>query len=997
MFTNKIMRFYTTLLFAIVLTYSYSQAPVIEKIEPSRSFPNERIVITGSGFSATPAQLRVLFGSVAGTVVSSSEFGMEVTVPPQARLDNIEVINLTSRLSGKSRDKFMPVFSGEGFNPAKLATPVTFAGERVFDLCTCDFDGDGKPDIAGAKDATPSNDLIVLRNTSTAGNLSFTKLDKTNLPVLQVNSQTGNISCGDLTGDGKPEIIASGTLGASNRIYVLQNTSTVGSISFAAPVTLTLDNTSELARQTFLRDLNGDGKPEIVVTNSFNNQLYIYLNQSSGGTLTINTTPTKIAMVGVPNSLALEIQDFDNDGKADIALIQSQNANLYILKNQSSGGTIAFTNVPFTLNIAGSFNAIQSADFNRDGKQDIVLTSVFNARTLVLLNQSTTSFSFSTNSNLTTDTGPFGLDIADINGDGFADIIVPCRGTNVINVFLHNTNATPGFTKVNVPTVKNNWFVKVSDFDGDAKPDLAYTTFNGTQTQFSIDIVRNTNCHLPQILNDQPITICPAQTIQLKTINIPAVTFEWSDGVTTTSTGATPTFNIIAAGNYTVTATGEGGTCAVSSAVLNVTGAAGTAPANPVITSNAPLCVGSTLNLGTGTVVGATYIWEGPNGFTSALEDPSIPDITRSDAGLYTLKVRVGNCTSNETSLRVDVVDLASFNVTSNSTNPVCEGANVTLTVNSVSGHSYEWFKDNVTTGITGSTLTLNGISTAQEGLYKVRVTRTSPSCVQETGELQVGVVDGPTAAFTASKTDACVGETVSFTNQSTVDGSATVAYAWDFDDGGSATSANSSHFFTTPGTYQVSLTVNYNGVTGCSSTIAQDIEVDNAVIPQITSDVSEICVGEEAVLSVTGSFNSFTWSTGASTSSITVTNPGLYTVDTQDANGCPGEAQLEIQFKDDCGQPGAIAITPLKIFTPNGDTQNDFWTITGVENYQDCTMTIFDGRGRKILEQTNYPTPPSGWDGRANGNEVPAGTYYYVFGCPNGTSVTGSVLIIRK
>jgi gliding motility-associated-like protein len=56
--------------------------------------------------------------------------------------------------------------------------------------------------------------------------------------------------------------------------------------------------------------------------------------------------------------------------------------------------------------------------------------------------------------------------------------------------------------------------------------------------------------------------------------------------------------------------------------------------------------------------------------------------------------------------------------------------------------------------------------------------------------------------------------------------------------------------------------------------------------------------------------------------------------------------------------------------------------------------MTVFDGRGRKIFETTGYPT--EGWNGTYESKEVPAGTYYYVFGCPNEKPKSGSVLIIR-
>jgi gliding motility-associated-like protein len=971
-------------------TYCFGQLPTISDVQPVSQYPNLKILVTGSGFSANSAQLQVWLGQVKGVITSSTEFSIEVTVPPQASLDVIEVINLSSRLSGKSKLKLVPNFSGEGFDPAKLETPpLSFAGDRVFDLTACDLDGDGKPDLIGTKDVNPFTDLIVLKNNSTIGSIAFTKFDKTNLASLNLLAPTGNVTCGDLNGDGKPDIVASRSGTTSNSIFILPNTSTVGSLSFGPFVTLNLENASDFARHIALHDLNADGKPEIIVANSFSNVLYIFQNQSAGGVLNINSTPVKVTVTGATGTLGLTVQDFNGDGKPDIALTQNQAGDIYVLKNQSSG-TISFAQ-PAKIVLAGSFNDINSADFNRDGKPDLVVTSVFNTQTIVLVNQSTTgTLIFSVAATLTTDSGPFGVEVSDINGDGTADIIVPARGINAINVFLNNGNATPGFNRINIPTTKNNWFSEVGDLDGDAKPDIAFTSFNATGTQFSIDILRNKNCHLPKILNEGPLAICPGQTIRLTTVPIPGVTFVWNDGSTDTPSGSNPFLDITTAGNYKVTATGEGAACNVASSPLfTVTAGIGPVPSDPVITSNAPLCAGSTLNLGTGTVAGATYTWEGPNNFTSSLEDPTIPDVTALESGIYSLVVKVGDCRSNIATSRVDIVDLESFSISSNSASGIiCQGQNAIFTVNSGPGYTQQWIKDGADiAGQIGTTLT-----TSQEGSYSARVTRSSaPMCSTETPAIGLLVYTAPVASFQVNPS-ACATEVLSFTNQSTVDNRATVSNVWDFDDGTANSPALSpTHAYTVAATYNPVLTVSYTSVPGCSDTDTKSIVVSDTVIPDILSDVPEICPGEPAVLSISGTFTSITWSTGETSSSINVTSPGAYSVTTTDAGNCEGMDDFTLPSKSSCGE---IDIAIPVLFSPNGDSNNDTWNITGSENYPDCTMSVFDGRGMRVYEKKGYPNP--GWDGTSANKEVPAGTYFYVFGCPSGQPKTGSVLIIR-
>ena len=292
------------------------------------------------------------------------------------------------------------MFSGQGFVTSKLTAPLSFTSNTpIFDICSCDLNNDGKPDLIGTKFENTATDLIVLQNQSTPGNVSFTKLDKANLPALNINAPTGNVTCGDLNGDGKPDLVASRSGTTANSIFVLRNTS-AGTPNFASPVELFLD-AGHFAREVSIQDLNSDGKPEIIVANSFDNILYVFRNESGSGTLSINPVPVKITMAGVPNSLALEVQDMNGDAKPDIVLTQNQGPNIYVLKNQSSSA-ISFA-APTSFTIPGAFNDINSADFNNDGKLDLVLTSVFNAQALVLLNQSTAAaFSFTTNNTLTT-------------------------------------------------------------------------------------------------------------------------------------------------------------------------------------------------------------------------------------------------------------------------------------------------------------------------------------------------------------------------------------------------------------------------------------------------------------------------------------------------------------------------------------------------------------------------------------------------------------------
>jgi gliding motility-associated-like protein len=1045
-----------------------AQAPVIQNVEPLVAAPNDTIVITGSGFNNTPANLDVWFGTVKGTVIASSEFAIEVKVPAQAVLRSVEVVNRLTRLSAKAQLKFMPSLPTEAFNPSKFPSAVTFsAQEELWDLCTCDLNMDGKPDVAATKFSSSSSsylnstDIMLLQNNSTPGTLtaaSFQKFDKANMPVLDLTFGTDHVVCGDLQGDGYPELVVTRAGSTRNSVHIFRNTTVGTTLSFSLVAPLLLD-VGHFATRLVLRDLNRDGKPEIIVTNSFNDVFYVFINQSSSGTLSFTPSPLKLSIkIGATDVLSTyeaEVVDLNGDDLPEIVINQFQTSDLYILRNQSTG-TISFA-TPQKISLPGGLNRITSADINKDGKPDLVTVSTLNNQLDILLNQTATgltSFSFAPSISLSTSTGPWGVDASDIDGDGDADLTVANRNQTSVSVFLHNGNfASPGFTKSDVATTLPTRNIKAGDLDGDGKPDLAYTAFDNATNVTQVGIMRNTCCYKPEIKNPQPLVICNGQTIQLTTAPANNVTFVWTkDGVPVG--GNNPYLDITTPGTYQVTATGEGGACVVASEAVAVTADAANAPATPTITANTPLCIGGTLNLETETVGSATYMWRGPNEFSSTSEDPSIVSVTDDHAGIYSLQVQVGVCKSDVVTKRVDVARLADFAISSSHpNNTVCVGGSVTLTVNNPDNHTFQWKKD-------GSNLagqTSNSLIVTQEGVYSVVVTNTTLSCDVETSGVTVTVMQPPVAAWSADMSG-CTDQDIVFTDESQADARATLVHNWNFGDGVNSPEQNPTHAYTAAQTFNASLTVSYQGVAGCSDNETKGISVVTTTQPSVTASAASSCPDEEVTLTLAGTFASVVWSNEGSGNTISVI-PGTYRVNTVDNNGCAGEAEIIIAAKATpvltaSADPATVAAgtttqlsasgavtyawlpaetlddpssaTPVAspvtnttyrvvgtsaegceafvdvlvtvggppafppAFSPNGNGQNDTWKI-GAESNPECILTIFDGRGRRIFENSGQ-----NWDGTYQGKAVPEGTYYYVYGCPDQKPVTGSVLVFR-
>lgn len=83
-----------------------------------------------------------------------------------------------------------------------------------------------------------------------------------------------------------------------------------------------------------------------------------------------------------------------------------------------------------------------------------------------------------------------------------------------------------------------------------------------------------------------------------------------------------------------------------------------------------------------------------------------------------------------------------------------------------------------------------------------------------------------------------------------------------------------------------------------------------------------------------------------------------------------------------------------VNAFSPNGDGQNDEWLISGIANYPNATVAIYNRYGHQVFESTGYKTP---FNGQRNGAGLPVGTYYYIIDLKRGCGLQkGSLTLVR-
>jgi gliding motility-associated-like protein len=233
--------------------------------------------------------------------------------------------------------------------------------------------------------------------------------------------------------------------------------------------------------------------------------------------------------------------------------------------------------------------------------------------------------------------------------------------------------------------------------------------------------------------------------------------------------------------------------------------------------------------------------------------------------------------------------------------------------------------------------------------------------------------------AISASATSICPGESSTLAVTPTYS-----SITWDHGANGTPITIDQ------PGTYTLKAT----DVNGCI--VPRSIIIDSKEVPQLIVSATPpiIPVGQSSQLMAEGA-HTFVWSPAESLSDANTQSPvatpvstTIYTVVGSFTDGCSAQAQVTVSVDG-----SEINIDPPLAFSPNGDTSNDLWIIAGIETYSDCTMNIFDSRGKRIYQKKGYTND---WDGTYQGKPVPGGTYYYVFGCPGANPKTGSLLVFR-
>ncbi|GEM_PF-5033993 len=288
----------------------------------------------------------------------------------------------------------------------------------------------------------------------------------------------------DIDGDGKRDVIVTNSY--DDTVSVLRNTGNGGATSLANKIVFSSgDNPASIASG----DIDNDGKLDLIIGND---------DYSSGGVSILKNTSFTGA-VGFASKIEVPLEDLsvaicgdvNGDDKLDLITVVNDysNSSVSVFLNTSSGNISFAEKVDFKMGSYSNLSTLIGADINSDGLIDLVIADDYKDTISVLINTSASGTISFEQTDLIVGEKPIAIVATDVAGDSQLDLIVANQDSDTVSVLINTSSGgMSSFAQLTYAAGDTPSGVTTADVDGNGRADIIITNKNSD----TVSVLKNT-------------------------------------------------------------------------------------------------------------------------------------------------------------------------------------------------------------------------------------------------------------------------------------------------------------------------------------------------------------------------------------------------------------------------------------------------------------------------------------------------------------------------